>query len=156
MPLPLPSKDKLKQIAKLIGTEGYSDEYIYKSAINITGSESIAQRALDWTPEAFGLLLASHIPDIAPPKTFHARDSRDVWHEFPLAAEPLVQELTKLAEEVISTGEVSLFAKLSQSSSIVATLNSALNAGIAAADIKLSGPAFVHLPADIYIGADAE
>jgi len=129
-----------------------SDEEREIAALALAGDQMLARRALDWLPEAFGLLMAGHVPGLELPTTFSARNNMGDWKQFPFSAEPLFAHALRLAVEARESGEEELFRAIADKSSVVATLNKALNGGASLSGAKLSGPALIGVPAETYAG----
>ena len=142
------SKEVLRTIANLMASESQSDAKTKQLISELVGKESLATRVTEWLPEAFGYVLISRMPGVTMPTTFHARDAGGVWHELPFSVEPLVSVALELGVEAIGSGKGEVVGKISLRSSIVAAVNSALNAGVSVAGSKISGPAFVKIPAE--------
>ncbi|MHB1059114.1 MAG: hypothetical protein ACYC0F_14645 [Rhodanobacter sp.] len=145
------SKEALKKIADMMVLENHSDAETWQLISSLTGEQSLATRIVEWLPEAFGYVLISRIPGVVLPTTFNVKDANGAWHELPFTAEPLTREAIELGVEAIDSGSGDVFAKISLRSSIVAAVNSALNAGADISEATISGPAFVNLPAEIYL-----
>jgi len=147
------NKKILKKIVSVMASGEYSDVQTLQFVSSLVGDQSLAIRAVEWLPEAFGYVLISRIPGVALPTTFHVKDAGGTWHELPFTAEPLVRDAVELGAEIVDSGLGDEVAKLSLRSSIVAAVNSALNSGTDLSDAKISGPAFVKLSASIYLSS---
>lgn len=145
------SKEVLKKVAELMALETHSEAETWKSISSLVGDPSLAKRAVEWLPEAFGYVLISRIPGVTLPKTFHVKDANGVWHELPFLVEPLAREAIELGLEAADSGLGDVFAKISLRSSIVAAVNSALNSGADISGATIAGPAFIKLPAEMYL-----
>lgn len=52
----------------------------YESAVaDLVGDHGLANRIIDWLPEAFGLILVGHMGNITLPKAFKAKDRFGDW-----------------------------------------------------------------------------
>ena len=142
------SQDQLKLIASLVADRTLTELERESRAHSIAGSQELAQRALDWLPEAFGLVALGRIEGLDLPTTFSAKSRDGTWHEFPLSAEPLFAQATDLARDP----EV-LFKAVAEKSSCVNAVDNALNSGVSVQGAKVSGPALVGIPAEAYLSA---
>jgi hypothetical protein len=145
------SQAQLQQIAELVADRSLGDTVRQVQAEVIAGSVSVALRALEWLPEAFGLVAVSHIEGLNLPTTFSARRVDGTWEQFQLSAEPLFAASVELALTVAHQPH-SNFKAIAEQSSAVAAVNNALNAGHDLKGATLSGPALVGIPAETYSG----
>ena len=142
------SQHQLKQVALLVADRALTELERESQAHSITGSQELAQRALDWLPEAFGLVALSRIEGLVLPRTFSAKDGNGTWHVFPLSAEPLYAQAIALAHDI----EIP-FKAIAQQGSCVNAVDNALNSGVSLHGAELSGPALVGTPAEAYLSA---
>lgn len=146
------NRDKLREIARLmISTTAMSDQTWSKIVSVAGGDKSLAKRAMEWLPEAFGYVLLSHIPQVQLPNSFHVRSADGQWHEIDFSAEPIAKEAIELAMEVFHSGQREFFERLAAGSALVTTMNSALNSGADISGAQMTGPVFVNLPAEEYL-----
>lgn len=145
------NKQALRKIVEVMALEDYPNAKTEQLISSLAGEQDLAKRITEWLPEAFGHVLVSRISGVVLPITFHVKDVNGIWHELPFSAEPLVREAIELGIEAIDSGLGDVVAKISLRSSIVAAVNSALNSGADIFGAKISGPAFVNLPAEIYL-----
>lgn len=142
------SQDQLKLIACLVADRTLTEIERESRAYSIAGSRQLAQRALDWLPEAFGLVALSRIEGLDMPASFSAKSRSGTWHEFPLSAEPLYAQAIALTRDP----EVP-FRAVAEQSSCVNAVDNALNSGVSVQGAKVSGPALVGIPAEAYLSA---
>ena len=142
------SQDQLKSIASLVADRTLTALERESRAHSIAGSQELAHRALDWLPEAFGLVALSRIEGLDLPTTFSAKSRSGTWHEFPLSAEPLYAQALALTHDP----EVP-FKAVAEQSSCVNAVDNALNSGASVQGAKISGPALVGTPAEAYLSA---
>jgi hypothetical protein len=142
---------KLEAIAKLMASSSSWEVEAWPEIVSIAGEQSLARRATEWLPEAFGYVLLSHIPEVQLPKSFHVKSADGSWHEFKFAVEPIAADAISLAMQIFHSGERELFEKLALRSALVTTVNSSLNSNADLVDAKLTGPAFLTLPAELYL-----
>ena len=142
--------ETLAEIAEL-SVASQSSEAYEAAALELLGDPVLARRALDWLPEAFGLVLATHIePSIQPPETFMAQCGTGEWIEFPVSAEPIFAQCVQLASVVYHHGPREVFEHLALSSAIHAAVNGALNQGVSLKGGKLQPLRVLGVPAEAY------
>lgn len=121
--------ETLSQVAVLSASSSSLEEY-EAAAYSLIGDSELTRRALDWLPEAFGLVLIAHMElGITLPKSFVARNRAGVWLEFPLASDPIFADSLKLAIDIFHNGPRDVFSALATASSVVDTVNRGLNSG---------------------------
>jgi hypothetical protein len=140
------SQDQLKLIASLVADRTLTESERESRASSIAGSQELAKRALDWLPEAFGLVALSRIEGLDLPTTFSAKSRSGTWHEFPISAEPLYAQAVDLAHDPRVP-----FKAIAEQSSCVNAVDNALNSGASIQGAKVSGPALVGVPAEAYL-----
>ena len=140
------SQDQLKRIASLVADRALTRLERESGAHFIAGSRELAQRALDWLPEAFGLVALSRIEGLDLPTTFSAMSKSGTWHEFPLSAEPLYAQAIDLTHDPKVP-----FRAIAEQSSCVNAVDNALNSGSSVQGARVSGPALVGIPAEAYL-----
>ena len=143
------SRDQLKLIAHLIADRNLSAAERELRAQSIAGSVDLARRALDWLPEAFGLVALSRINGLDLPTTFSAKCIDGSWREFPLSAEPIYVQAADLAHDPTVP-----FRAVAEQSSCVNAVDNALNSGASLHGSKISGPALVGISAETYLSRD--
>jgi hypothetical protein len=142
--------DQLHQTIALLGSDGITEDEVEAGVAAFAQDPMTARRLIDWIPEAFGLVLVSHLGKILPPKTFGAKASDGKWVEFDLKAEPIFIDTLSLAIEVYHSGPRSTFSNIALRSSMLGAVNEALNAGVSIDGAVLSGPALIGIPAEVY------
>jgi len=138
------TEDKLGEIAALVADRALSEVEREQRALAIAGSPELARRALDWLPEAFGLVAIAHMDGVELPSTFSAKRLDGSWQEFPLSAEPLFAQAVKLAMRSPD------FKRVAEQSGCIEAVNKALNAGDDLKGARISGPAILGVPAEAY------
>ena len=146
------TQSQLEQIAALVADGSLAGAELQARAEAIAGSTPLARRALEWLPEAFGLVAVSHIEELHVPTTFSARRTDGTWELFPFSAEPLFAASVRLALAAVHQAHPS-FKAIAEQSSAIAAVDNALNAGQDLKGATLSGPALVGIPAETYWGA---
>jgi hypothetical protein len=149
--LTVPTEAIHKAIA-LLGVEGVSESEVESGIASFAGDKMVARRLIDWVPEAFGIVLASHIGKINLPATFSARSHNGEWKHFEFKVEPIFIESLRIATDVYHSGDRSIFGNIAKRSSMIDVVNKALNAGDSIDGATLSGPALVGIPAEVYEG----
>ena len=84
----LPS-DLIYQAVKILGAQPDADDAVEAQVRVLVQDDLTVRRLADVVPEAFGLVLASHLPgadNMTLPDTFCAQDEDGEWMEFPCAA----------------------------------------------------------------------
>lgn len=140
------SQDQIKRIASLVADRSLAESERESQASLIAGSQVLAWRALEWLPEAFGLVALGRIEGLKLPTTFSARRRDGAWQEFPLSAEPLFAQAIALAVDPDVP-----FKAIAEQGSCVNAVDNALNAGASVHGAIISGPALVRVPAEAYL-----
>jgi hypothetical protein len=148
------SPDLIYQAVKLLGAQpDASEEQEEKQLRALVREELTVRRLADVIPEAFGLVLASHLPggeNMTLPDTFCAQDEDDEWVEFSIRCEPIFVVALDIAQHTFHNGPRALMQNLADRSSLLATINKALNAGGSLDGTTLGPPSFFGLPAALY------
>ena len=136
---------------EILGTDGISEEEI-ETKIGVLVSDEITFRRLrDCIPEAFGIVLASHLPyKIELPTSFFAMNQSEEWQSIPLGDEPVFVEAINIAQHIFHNGPRSCFQNISEMSGITHAINSTLNAGGSLEGSALRGPQMLGIPAELY------
>ncbi|HSX61620.1 MAG TPA: hypothetical protein VLF18_15575 [Tahibacter sp.] len=144
------SAAQLEHVIAIIGTDGITDAEIEAKVAALFPDPMSARRAIDWLPEAFGLVLIGHMAKVTLPTTFRARSKHGQWVEFALDAEPVFKDSLRLGTDMYHSGPRNVFTAVAQRSSLVAAVNKALHAGHSIDGATLSGPALIGIPAEVY------
>jgi hypothetical protein len=147
--LAVPTEAIHKAIA-VLGVEGIAESKVEANIASFAKDKMVARRLIDWIPEAFGIVLVSHIGKINLPATFSARSSDGQWKQFEFKVEPIFGEALRLAADMYHTGDRSAFGSIAKRSSMVDVVNKVLNAGDSIDGATLSGPALIGIPAEVY------
>ena len=147
--LPVPHDAILKTIA-VLGVEGVAESKVEATIASFAKDKMVARRLIDWIPEAFGIVLVSHIGKINLPATFSARSRDGQWKQFKFEVEPIFGEALRLAADMYHSGDRSTFGNIAKRSSMVDVANKVLNAGDSIDGGTLSGPALIGIPAEVY------
>jgi hypothetical protein len=135
----------------IIGTSEVDDEQIERDVRALVSDDMTARRLIDWIPEAFGIVLVSHISNkIILPKTFSAKTAAGKWIQLPLQTEPIFVTALQIAQTMFHEGPKEVFQNVSLRSAMTNTVNDALNSGASLDGGCMSGPALIGIPADVY------
>ena len=149
------SPDLIYQAAQILGAhEATADNDAAEEKIGALVRDAVTVRRLaDVIPEAFGLVLASHIPgaeNITLPETFRAQDDSGDWVEFPLRREPVFVVALDIARHTFHNGPRALMKNLADQSSLLSAISQALDTGESLDGTTLGPPSFFGLPAALY------
>lgn len=150
------SPDLIYQAVKLLGAQPDADDAVEAQVRALVGDDLTVRRLADVVPEAFGLVLASHLPgaeNMALPDTFCAQDENGEWVEFPLRREPIFIVAADIAQHTFHNGPRALMKNLADRSSLLSAINKGLNAGGSLDGTTLGPPSFFGLPASLYQAA---
>jgi len=142
--------DAIHKAIAILGVEGISESEIESSIASFSGNKMTARRLIDCVPEAFGIVLASHVGKINLPSTFSARSNSGKWKSFEFKVEPIFGESLRIASDMYHSGDRSTFGNIAKRSSMIDVVNNALNAGESIDGATLSGPALIGIPAETY------
>lgn len=148
--LPPLTDNELEQVVAILGADGISDEAIKAQVSAIIPIPLLARRAIDWIPESFGVVLVSHMAKVELLHTFSAQDKHGRWVNLPVTAEPIFRQAGVRAVAMYHDGPRDVFRNISQRSSIVATVNDALNAKCSIEGATLSELFMLGIPAETY------
>ena len=149
------SPDLIYQAVQILGAqEATADNDIAEEKIGTLVRDAITVRRLaDVIPEAFGLVLASHVPgadNMTLPDTFRAQDDSGEWVEFPMRHEPVFAVARDIARHTFHNGPRALMQNLADSSSLLSAISQALDSGASLDGTSLGPPSFFGLPASLY------
>lgn len=143
--------EQVEKVAALLGASDITSEEIESSVAAQVNDLVTTRRLIDWIPEAFGIVLVSHMGKLTLPTTFRAKNSHDQWIELPFSSEPIFASSLRLAQEMYHNGPREAFKNIASRSAMVAVINNALNAGGSIDGASLSGPAMLGIPAEFYL-----
>ena len=147
------SSDLIYQAVKILGAQPDADDAVEAQVRALVQDELTVRRLADVVPEAFGLVLASHLPgaeSMTLPDTFCAQDEDSEWVEFPLRREPIFVVALDIAQHTFHNGPRALMQNLTDRSSLLSAINKGLNAGGSLDGTTLGPPSFFGLPAALY------
>jgi hypothetical protein len=150
------SPNLIYQAVEILGAQPDADDAVEAQVRALVQDELTVRRLADVVPEAFGLVLASHLPgaeSMTLPDTFCAQDEDGEWVEFPLRREPIFVVALDIAQHTFHNGPRALIQNLADRSSLLAAINKALNAGGSLDGTTLGPPSFFGLPAALYQAA---
>lgn len=142
---------QLEEVADIIGSEDFDDEAIESRVAALVQDPMLARRLIDWVPEAFGIVLISHMTKVTLPLTFSVKNKRGKWIELDLKLEPIFESATRLAMHKFHEGPRSTFSNVVRRSALLDAANRALNDGETLEGATLSGPALIGIPAEVYL-----
>lgn len=145
--------DLIYQAVQLLGAEAGAGEDAEQQLRALVRDDITVRRLADVVPEAFGLVLASHIPgaeNMTLPDTFCAQDEDGEWAEFPLRCEPIFVVALDIAQHTFHNGPRALMQNLADRSSLLSAISQALNAGGSLDGTTLGPPSFFGLPSALY------
>jgi hypothetical protein len=142
--------EAIHQAIAILGVEGISESEVESGIASFTGDTMVARRLIDCVPEAFGIVLASHVGKINLPSTFSARSNGGKWKSFEFKAEPIFVESLRIAIDMYHSGDRSTFGNIAKRSSMIDVVNKALNAGESIDGATLSSPALIGISAETY------
>ncbi|MFO1041111.1 MAG: hypothetical protein U0941_04950 [Planctomycetaceae bacterium] len=144
------SNETLMASIQILGVEDIDDCEIDERISKLVNEPITIRRLVDWPPEAFGLVLISYAWKVNLPKTFSAFDARRRPIEFPFECEPVFTASVAIAQEMYHNGPRELFKAVAIRSSMLRTIDNALNSGASVDGGTLSGPALIGIPAETY------
>ena len=147
------SPDLIYQAVTILGARPDADDALEAQVRALVQDELTVRRLADVVPEAFGLVLASHLPgaeNMTLPDTFRAQDEDGEWLEFPLRREPIFVVALDIAQHTFHNGPRALIKNLADRSSLLSAINKGLNAGGSLDGTTLGPPSFFGLPAALY------
>ena len=147
------SPDLIYQAVTILGARPDADDALEAQVRALVGDDLTVRRLADVVPEAFGLVLASHLPgaeNMTLPDTFRAQDEDGEWVEFPLRREPIFVVALDIAQHTFHNGPRALLQNLAERSSLLSAINKGLNAGGSLDGTTLGPPSFFGLPAALY------
>ncbi|KAB8053937.1 hypothetical protein GCN78_05055 [Janthinobacterium rivuli] len=147
------SSDLIYQAVKILGAQPDAEDAVEAQVRLLVQDDLTVRRLADVVPEAFGLVLASHLPgaeNMTLPDTFRAQDEDGEWVEFPLRREPIFVVAANIAQHTFHNGPRALIQNLASRSSLLSAINKALNAGGSLDGTTLGPPSFFGLPASLY------
>jgi hypothetical protein len=144
------SDDVVSNAIRILGSDGISEDEIEAQVAALVSDPMEARRLVDWIPEAFGMVLVSHLGKPVLPNTFSAKDVQGKWKSFPITCEPIFVSALVVAQRIFHDGPRALHQNIAMRSSIANTANNALNAGVSIDGAVFSGPALIGIPAEVY------
>jgi hypothetical protein len=142
---------QVQEVAAIIGSEDITVDDIETRVVVLVQDPMLARRLIDWIPEAFGIVLISHMATVTLPLTFSAKNKRGDWVQFDLKVEPIFQRATLLAMQIFHEGPRESFSNIARRSALLDAANRALNHGDSLDGAVLSGPALIGIPAEVYM-----
>ena len=148
-----PSPELLREVIRLLSDPHLSLVEVEATMDQSAGDTIVARRLVYFTPEAFGLVLISHLPiarELKLPRTFQARNARAKWSEFPFAADPVFVSAFAAGQEILHQGPRTTMETIADRSSLVIALKKAIVQGVDPRGGELFSPAMIGIPAELY------
>ena len=142
--------DLMRRVCAILGEDSITKADLEARVLSIAESPMHARRLIDWTREAFGLVLISHIAKVVMPNTFTAKAANGEWIEFSFDVEPIFHAALLEASEMMQSGPRNVFQNIATCGGLFAAVNEALNEGASIEGGVLSGPALLGIPAEVY------
>ncbi len=150
---PVP-RDLIEKAVWLIGAENATDESVEQSVRDLAGETLIARRLIDCIPEAFGVVMVSHIEKVHAPTTFIAFTASGKPKHFDFAVEPVLCEALIVAQTLFHCGPRDVFERIAARSAILGAVNQAFDKGLSLKGATLGAPVFIGIPAETYRDAN--
>ncbi|MDZ5453628.1 hypothetical protein [Labrys sp. ZIDIC5] len=103
------------------------------------------RRLADVIPEAFGLILISHLKaasGVKLPTCFYAKDAMGDWQSFDFDREPIFGAAIVISQHVFHNGPRHIMKNVAERSGLLATISNALGTGASLEGGTLKGPQF--------------
>ncbi|WP_228545297.1 hypothetical protein [Burkholderia pseudomultivorans] len=147
------SVDTVLAAAEILGAHPHVDDETEQRVRALVDDDLTMRRLVDIIPEAFGLVVASHLPSAAGmtlPDSFSVQDESGTWHAVPIDCEPVFVAALEIARHAFHAGPRHLVKNNAERSSMLCAISNALDDGVSLAGSTLGGPAFLGLPASLY------
>ncbi|MGU7839327.1 hypothetical protein ACV22V_07665 [Burkholderia sp. AW33-5] len=138
---------------EILGAQECIDDEIENRIRALVRDDTTVRRLVDIIPEAFGLVVASHLPaasGMTLPDTFAVRDESGAWVEVPITHEPVFVAALEIAQHIFHSGPRHVLRNNAARSGILAAVSNALSSGGSLDGATLSGPSFLGLSASLY------
>lgn len=135
------------------------DKGVEARLLSLVTTELTMRRLADVIPEAFGLVVASHLPcadKMTFPASFYVANERGAWQSFPIESEPIFVAAIEIAQHVFHNGPRHILKNIADRSGILSAIGNALDEGGSMTALEgstLDGPRFLGLPASLYAPA---
>jgi hypothetical protein len=149
----LVSTDTVLAAVELLGAQEQVDDETEKRIRALVEADMTMQRLIDIIPEAFGLVVVSHLPGASGmtlPETFSVKDEFGAWRSIPIIREPVLVVAIEIAQHMFHHGPRHVFKNNAERSGILNAVSNALNGGGSLAGSTLDGPTFFGLPSSLY------
>ncbi|OJB29239.1 hypothetical protein [Burkholderia ubonensis] len=140
---------------EILGAQERVDDEIEKRVRALVEDDMTMRRLVDIIPEAFGLVVASHLPSASAsgmtlPDTFSVQDESGAWRSVPITREPVFVAALEIAQHIFHSGPRHVLRNNAERSSIFAAVSKALDSGDSLEGSTLGGPAFLGLSLSLY------
>lgn len=98
--------------AKLLADADRSDQVLEQKVLALTNDAVLSRRMIDWIPEIYALVLATHAWNLRVPNTLRAKNRNGAWEDFAFDREPCVPSDFKLATQHYHSGEREAFGRV--------------------------------------------
>ena len=140
----------LRNAADWLADASLTNEEVEFRALDAAGDAMLARRVLDWIPEVFGFVYASHHWKIELPKEFSVWDKYGDRKAFDLKVEPLFVPILELAMEAIHGEDLNKFDCVAGQSSICNAARKALEENVDLEGARFDSLEFNAIPAEQY------
>ncbi|OBV40498.1 hypothetical protein [Janthinobacterium psychrotolerans] len=147
------SPDLIYQAVRLLGAGPDAGDETEEQLRALVQDDLTVRRLADVVPEAFGMVLASHLPgakNVTLPDTFCAQDEDGEWVAYPMRCEPIFAVAADIASHTFHNGPRALMQNLAERSSLLSAISQALDTGESLDSATLGPPSFFGLPAALY------
>jgi hypothetical protein len=143
----------VRAVVALLADERHSKQEVESRTRRLVSTPAEARRLIDFIPEAFGIVLISHVrgcEDVALPTEFSAKAHDGEWRKIPFSAEPIFIEAVAVAQEIYHQGPRATMARVASMSALLDVVNKALNDGVSLSGARLGGPSMLGVSAELY------
>jgi hypothetical protein len=110
------SQETISAAVNVLGADDISEDQIEARIAELVSDPMEARRLVDWIPEAFGMVLVSHLGKPVLPNTFSAKDVQGEWKSFPFTCEPIFVAALAIAQTTFHDGSGALFQNIAMRS----------------------------------------
>jgi len=124
------SPETVRAAIEILGVCERVDAKVEKRIRALVADDLTVRRLVDVIPEAFGLVLAAHLPEaetVTLPTTFSVQNAAGQWRAFPIRNEPVFADAIKIAQHIFHNGPRHIFKTNADRSSVIDAINKTLN-----------------------------
>jgi hypothetical protein len=147
------SQSLVDAVVDIVGAQEQVNLDMRQHVAELVDDPATVNRLLDIIPEAFGLVLISHMQEaveVTLPTTFFAKGDNDDWVEISMDREPIFFAAITKAQKIYHSGPRLIFQNNSSRSALLSAFSNALAAKTSLSGAELAGPAFAELSASLY------